>query len=208
MKSDGTNVRRITSDPANDHSPVFTSDGGAILFVSDRDGNPELYLVGLGGFWGTGTQRLTTYLGDDLDPAIVMLPSRISTIAHSVFRILDPQTGAGDYDLVVQLESGQEIWTGTSAEDRQPSWSRDGQNLVFTAIDTQGFETLWAWDLVGRARSLGIAQGSHASWSPWQDEIVFATTRTGNGQIFKMKGDGSGATNLSNNTAWDGEPRW
>jgi len=106
------------------------------------------------------------------------------------------------------LESGQEIWTGTSAKDREPSWSYDGQNLVFTAIDTRGFETLWVWDLVRRARSLGIAQGSHASWSPWQDEIVFATTRTGVGQIFKMKADGSGATNLSNSTAWDGEPRW
>jgi hypothetical protein len=208
MNSDGSNVRRVTNNPANDHSPVFTTDGLAILFVSDRDGNSELYQIGLGGLYGTTTQRLTTYQYDDVDPSIVMLRSRIHTIAHSRFRVLDPQSGAGDYDLRIGLESGAEIWAGTSAQDREPKWSSDGQSVVFTAVDTQGFQTLWTWDAINRARSLGSAQASHGSFSPWRDEIAFQTTRTGNGEIFKMNADGTAAVNLSNNTAWDGEPHW
>jgi Tol biopolymer transport system component len=208
MYADGSNVRRITNNAASDHSPVFTTDGGAILFVSDRDGNSELYLVGLVAVYGYAERRMTTYQYEDLDPTIVMFPSRIQATAHSRFRVIDPQSGAGDYDLRVQSESGTEIWTGTSAEDREPSWSGDGQNLVFTAVDTQGFQTLWIWDRINSARSLGRAQASNGSWSPWQDEIAFATTRTGNGEIFMMKTDGSAATNLSNNAAWDGEPHW
>ena len=51
-------------------------------------------------------------------------------------------------------------------------------------------------------------QASHGSWSPWLDEIAFATTRSGNSEIFKMGSDGNGPTNLSNHTAWDGEPHW
>jgi hypothetical protein len=45
MNVDGSNLRRATNNPANDRSPVFTTDGGAVIFVSDRDGNPELYHV-------------------------------------------------------------------------------------------------------------------------------------------------------------------
>ena len=36
---------RVTTDPAPDYSPVWIEDGHALLFVSERDGNGEIYRV-------------------------------------------------------------------------------------------------------------------------------------------------------------------
>jgi C-terminal processing protease CtpA/Prc/Tol biopolymer transport system component len=36
---------RVTSDPAPDYSPIWTEDGNALLFISERDGNGEIYRV-------------------------------------------------------------------------------------------------------------------------------------------------------------------
>jgi len=44
MNADGTDVRRLTDDPAFDSAPSWSPDGAAISFPSDRDGNLEIYL--------------------------------------------------------------------------------------------------------------------------------------------------------------------
>ncbi len=36
---------RVTTDPAPDYSPVWAEDGNALMFVSERDGNGEIYRV-------------------------------------------------------------------------------------------------------------------------------------------------------------------
>jgi hypothetical protein len=58
-------------DPAplagsDDLSPRFSPDGSSIVFSSDRDGNDEIYVIGVD---GTGLARLTSSPGRDLDPS-------------------------------------------------------------------------------------------------------------------------------------------
>ena len=36
---------RVTTNPAPDYSPIWTEDGNALLFISERDGNGEIYRV-------------------------------------------------------------------------------------------------------------------------------------------------------------------
>jgi C-terminal processing protease CtpA/Prc/Tol biopolymer transport system component len=36
---------RVTTDPAPDYSPIWAEDGNALLFISERDGNGEIYRV-------------------------------------------------------------------------------------------------------------------------------------------------------------------
>jgi Tol biopolymer transport system component len=46
MNSDGSNVRRLTSNKAEDSSPAWAPDGNSIVFVSDRNGeHPALFLM-------------------------------------------------------------------------------------------------------------------------------------------------------------------
>ncbi|MCP4860872.1 MAG: hypothetical protein GY902_06455 [Planctomycetes bacterium] len=36
---------RVTTDPAPDYNPIWTEDGNALMFISERDGNGEVYRV-------------------------------------------------------------------------------------------------------------------------------------------------------------------
>ena len=50
MNSDGTNVRRLTNNKAEESSPAWAPDGAAIVFVSDREGeHPALFLMSADG---------------------------------------------------------------------------------------------------------------------------------------------------------------
>jgi Tol biopolymer transport system component len=49
---------------------------------------------------------------------------------------------------------------------------------------------------------------SHAAFPGANGKIAFTSTRDGNGEVYVMNADGSGQTNVSNNTAYDSQPRW
>lgn len=66
---DGGNLQPLTSHPAGDSDPAWSSDGSAMVFASNRDGNWELYTVRAD---GTHLKRLTHTEGDELEP--VWLP--------------------------------------------------------------------------------------------------------------------------------------
>ncbi|NNL29377.1 MAG: amidohydrolase family protein [Gemmatimonadetes bacterium] len=58
---DGGQATRLTSGPALDLQPVFSPDGGRILFVSDRSGNENLWLVDAD---GSDPRPITTERGN------------------------------------------------------------------------------------------------------------------------------------------------
>jgi TolB protein len=62
MDVDGSNVRRVTTHPADDSNPAWSPDGSRLFFESNRDGNYELYSVNVD---GSGVTRLTTNLAFD-----------------------------------------------------------------------------------------------------------------------------------------------
>ncbi|HEY8375668.1 MAG TPA: hypothetical protein VIK91_04225, partial [Nannocystis sp.] len=58
-------VAELTPGLASDREPAFSPDGSLLAFVSDRDGDPELYLMRPD---GTGVTRLTERPGPDWLP--------------------------------------------------------------------------------------------------------------------------------------------
>jgi Tol biopolymer transport system component len=48
-RTDGSDERRLTRDPARDRQPAWSPRGDRIAFVSDRDGATELFVVGAEG---------------------------------------------------------------------------------------------------------------------------------------------------------------
>jgi Tol biopolymer transport system component len=61
MRSNGSNLERLTTGK-NDIAPAASPDGSQIAFVSDRDGNWEIYVINTD---GTGLRRLTNNASRD-----------------------------------------------------------------------------------------------------------------------------------------------
>jgi TolB protein len=56
MDGEGNNQLNITDNPANDRNPSWSPDGQSIAFVSNRDGNDEIYVMDAD---GNNQRRLT-----------------------------------------------------------------------------------------------------------------------------------------------------
>jgi TolB protein len=65
INTDGSDVLRLTQQPAWDSSPVWVS-GGRIVFESQRDGSPDLYIMDGD---GTHIRRLTFGNARDREPS-------------------------------------------------------------------------------------------------------------------------------------------
>jgi hypothetical protein len=60
IRADGTGLRRLTVDTANNEQPRWSHDGRRIVFSSDRAGHGDLYVMNAD---GSGQTRLTTSTG-------------------------------------------------------------------------------------------------------------------------------------------------
>jgi len=75
VSSDGTNTRRLTNDSGDDEFSSWSHDGRLIAFVSNRDGNNELYVMPAPvaqaqvNADGTNPRRLTNNPADDNFPS-------------------------------------------------------------------------------------------------------------------------------------------
>ncbi len=66
MDVDGSNVWRVTTDPADDLDSSWSSDGATLVFDSNRSGTWDIYTVEAD---GTNLRRLTTDEADEWNPA-------------------------------------------------------------------------------------------------------------------------------------------
>jgi Tol biopolymer transport system component len=66
MNADGTSVTRLTVNPTDDYDPAWSPDGKRLAFGSERDGNPEIYVMNAD---GTDVTRLTNNPAVDYQPA-------------------------------------------------------------------------------------------------------------------------------------------
>ena len=95
MDFKGGNLRQITFNPqANDATPSVSPSGDKIAFISDRDGNYEIYMMNRD---GSAQQRLTSNPADDLHP--VFSPDGQKILFHS--------NRSGSYDLYLMDLSQQ-----------------------------------------------------------------------------------------------------
>jgi Tol biopolymer transport system component len=66
IRVDGSGDRRLTDNAADDEHPAWSGDGKTVAFVSDRDGNEEIYALDL---TTNEETRLTENPGRDIEPA-------------------------------------------------------------------------------------------------------------------------------------------
>ena len=204
MVADGTDPRRLTTDPARDHSPAFSSDGARIAFVSERDGNAELYVMDADGGHQT---RLTDDPGVDIGPAFSPDGSRIAFSSD--------RAGSQDvYTMALDGTDVRHVVGGASTQETSPAYAPDGRTIAFTSNAAEGGADVWTWPIVPRGSVVPYAtrltrsraQDYGASFSPDGRRIVFSSTRDLNGrsELYEMDADGRDQRRLTRN-AWDDE---
>jgi TolB protein len=120
--ADGSDPRRLTTDPGTDTSPSWSPDGRRIAFVSNRSGNPHIYVMNADG----SEQRRLTFQGNyNQTPRwsprgdLIAFTARDERRAFDIFTV-SPETGK-----VARVTQDQGL---TNSE---PSWAPNGRLLVF-----------------------------------------------------------------------------
>ncbi|MHB9031722.1 MAG: TolB family protein [Anaerolineae bacterium] len=123
MRGDGSTWRELVVD-GRESDPSWSGDGTRLAFVSDKDGNHEIYSIDRN---GTNLVRLTNDTREDNDPA--WSPDG-ALIAFTRWTDNTPS-------IWIMNQNGTNPQRLTFSYDTQPSWSPDGKKIVFTRSTTQ-----------------------------------------------------------------------
>ena len=141
MRPDGTNVRQVTDNGSADFEPSWSADSSRLSFVRKREGNFDVVIVS-----ATGAEETVIAEGDlgEANQEDAMLsPTDNDLIAFA-------SDAGGDYEIVVlHLATGKaDVLTSNGVNDRDPAWSPDGETLVFSRDEGEGFD-LFSMDADG-----------------------------------------------------------
>lgn len=173
VHADGTNARRLTTDPAQDTDPAWTPDGTGVVFSSDRDSRGDLYLLTV----ATGaTVRLTRhFVGRAIMPSVSPAPSRTAFAAQTL------RVGAfWDFQVHVRDASGAIVPVPSTAGACWPRWSPDGRRLAHVRLGTKERSTLEVRDSATLQSSKVLTVPGlwsyYPAWSPDRSRLVFSVS--------------------------------
>ena len=153
---DGSDVRRLTNNPAIDTSPTWSPNGRQIAFTSDRTGAPQIYVIGAD---GTGLRRLTYETYCDRP---TWSPAPFNEIAYS------SKTGPG-HDIKVMDLAGDEPrqLTFGQGSNESPSYSPNGRHIAFSSTRGSGTKQIYTIgrDGNGLRRVTTTGNNEMPSWS-------------------------------------------
>ncbi len=122
MNRDGSEVRRLTNNPANDTTPTWSPTGTQIAFTSDRSGTPQIYIVGVD---GTGLRRVTS---ESYADRATWSPAPFNEIAFS------SRSGRGFDIKIFDLASGHtKALTFGEGTNESPAFAPNGRHLAFSS---------------------------------------------------------------------------
>ncbi len=204
MKSDGTDVKRLTNNDVSDEPQAWSPDGSRILFQSYRDGNDwEIYTMNAD---GTDEKRLTN--NDAHDEPVAWSPDG-SRILFGSYRDGD------NWEIYTMRADGTDIkrLTDNDKYDSPRAWSPDGSRILFTSTRDDDHREIYTV----RADGTDVKRLTNNdaddypvafAWSPDGSRILFVSTRDDNSEIYTMRTDGSDVKRLTNNNIYDSPEAW
>lgn len=145
-----------------------------VVFVSERDGNPELYAINPD---GSAPTRLTNDGASDTNPSWSPDGTRIAFQSNR----------ANNWDIwVVNADGSNPVnLTNEPAGYIDPAWSPDGSRIAFTS-DRGGARDIWLMnaDGSGLVNLTNGGENYEPAWSPDGARIAFTSVREGNVDIY------------------------
>ncbi len=204
-QSDKSGLRLVAHKMADElmklygEKPIFST---KIAFVSNRDGNDEIYMMD---YDGANPTRITFNKIKDYMPA--WSPDQ-RTIAFTSYR------SAGAHLYLRNIYEGTETLVSSKGTNYAAAFSPDGGRLAFCSTMTEdGNAEIYVLELATmRTRRLtyNSATDTAPSWSPTGREIAFTTDRLGAGspQIYVMDAEGSNVRKVSFGGNYHDGPAW
>lgn len=193
---DGARDALLTDAPLGDFEPSLGPDGGFVVFVSSRTGDPELYAQCLD--CDGGPRRLTEHPREDTSPVVSPDGARVAFLSNR-----------DGVDQLYVLELGTAASRRVSVRGAAtPRWSPDGRTLYFTQVDGPESTQLAAVDLgAGAERLIGASGLRDTLDSVSDDGRWLGTTRAlaRGSQVALVASDGGVRVPLSPD---DGREAW
>jgi Tol biopolymer transport system component len=194
-EADAYEITQLTFQPSYEGQPAWSPDGSKIAFVSDRDGNREIYVMDAN---GTNEERLTYNPDDDIEPDWSPDGSKIAFSSNL----------KGDYDIWLMNADGSDqlALTSDSRNERAPAWRYNENRILYHDPYWDG--TIYIMNADGSSQT-ALANGRWPSWSPDRKKIVFSSNKHGGGpEIYIMNHNGSDERRLTSNCLLSSEPAW
>jgi TolB protein len=180
---------------------------GKILYVSDQNGNKQLYLIDVGG--GNPVQ-ITNGTANLTSPTYIAATGQIGYIS-------DENSRTTLYTSDTQGENTRKIIDIDGFVIDFPAWSPDGKYIAASVVEkcVAGMSEC-VYDIVvmnadgNDRKNLTNTPASEwvPVWSPDGQTIAFSSDRDGDSEIYLMNRDGSNVRQLTDNDGYDGTPRW
>jgi hypothetical protein len=193
---------------ANDYNPAISPDGTRIVFVSDREGPPQLYIVRADG----GGFPTALFADGCLNQYPTWSPDGRTLYWERQcpgerFRIMRGDLAyTADGNLIGASLTDVRALTGPEADNRYPRMHPNGLTLAFTSY-RDGNGEIYLMDREGgnlQRLSNHPAEDEAPSWSSRGERLVFASNRNGSFQIYML--------NLATQELYEmltpGENRW
>jgi TolB protein len=153
-----------------------------IAFVSNRDGNDEIYVMNPD---GSDQRRLTNNPGEDWHPAWSPDGTKIlfQCMSGGTFNVCMVSADGSGYTQITN-------WTKDDGLAQRPVWSPDGGRIVVTR-ELGGGQKLIVMNADGSNQREIVSLGRDPSWSPDGTRIAFIRWDGGGLQIWTVSPDGS-----------------
>lgn len=154
-------LTRLTNSSAIDTEPAWMPDGNSLLFTSNRGGGPQLYRVSRRG----GRPTRVSFEGDY---------NAAASVAPDGKRVAMVHRESGAYKIaVMNLDSGSVDIISSGRMDESPSFSPNGQMIVFASERSGGASTLNSISVGGNAQQRLSHERDSArepAWAPFGNQ--------------------------------------
>lgn len=161
--------------------PIWSPDGTKIAFTTNRDGNPEIYVMNKD---GSGVRRMTNHPGIDVSPTWSPTGGQLAWVSD--------RTGTARIYIMNADGSGQRVLI--NEECFRPTWSSGKFNeIAYAGRSGPGYDIKVYSFADGMSRRItdGIGSNESPAFSPNGRHIAFTSTRNGKVQIYTIARDGN-----------------
>lgn len=195
-------VAAVAGLPASPASAAFSGANGWIAFVSDRDGDREIFITRTD---GSAVVQLTNNRFDDFDPNVSADGSKIVFVSDR----------AGTDEILFMRIDGTGAFrlTNNTLDESHPVWDPLSGQIAFAGfdgVDSEIYKMTSTGQNVTNLTNNPTAFDANPAWSPGGIPIAFDSTNRGGDpgtNVYTMRNDGTGIRKLTS-SGKDRRPNW